>query len=38
MNKENNYVKLGDLEVYKIALDLSREAWKIYDKLEISAL
>lgn len=28
-----NYVKLGDLEVYKKALNLSRYAWKIYERM-----
>lgn len=30
-NKE--YVKLGDLEVYKISLLLSERSWSIYEEL-----
>lgn len=32
--KEGNYIKLGDLEIYKMAVDLSKEAWEIYSNLE----
>ena len=32
MSKE--YIKLGDLDVYKMAVELSREAWKIYKRLD----
>ena len=28
-----DYVKLGDLEIYKLCVQLSREAWQIYHKL-----
>jgi four helix bundle protein len=31
--KKTNYIKLEDLEVYKLARELSRIAWEIYKKL-----
>lgn len=30
----SEYVKLGDLFVYQLALQLSEERWKIYEKLD----
>lgn len=30
---ENKYVKLGDLEIYRMAVELSCECWKIYKNL-----
>lgn len=30
---EENYIKLGDLQIYKMAVDLSDRAWEIYIKL-----
>lgn len=30
---EKEYLKLGNLQVYKIAIRLSREAWKVYNSL-----
>ena len=30
----NAYISLKDLEVYKLSRELSRIAWKIYEKLD----
>lgn len=32
-NKNSNYIKLQDLEVYKLARELSRIGWNVYDPL-----
>ena len=34
MENENNYIKLGDLLVYKLAIELSKYAWEIYENLD----
>ena len=33
MEKEEGYIKLGDQFVYKISLELSDKAWKVYKNL-----
>lgn len=30
---EDNYIKLGDIMVYKLSIELADQAWKIYEKL-----
>lgn len=30
----NNYIKLGDLEVYKLAIELSDLAWPVYENMD----
>jgi four helix bundle protein len=33
-NKNKNYIKLEDLEVYKLARELSRVGWRIYEPFD----
>ncbi len=33
-NKENKYIKIQDLEIYKLSRELSRIVWNIYEKLD----
>jgi len=33
-SKKNTYIALQDLEVYKLALELSKIGWKIYERLD----
>lgn len=34
MSEEKKYIKIEDLEVYKLARELSEIAWKVYSELE----
>ena len=30
----SNYIKLGDLEIYRLAIELSDLAWEVYEKMD----